>query len=147
MRLIVKGDVHAMQSIANAPRITKKGIRQGMYFVGRELRNEASRAILEKPKHGRVYLIRRGSRRFRHIASAPGETFANRSGAARRTLGWNVRGDRLEFGFKAGSATEYVKVLEQGRLNRPALKNAIRNKQRDIEVILRRELRRGLESA
>jgi len=147
MKLIIKGADRAEHSINNAPRITKKGIRQGMYFVGRELRNEANRAILEKPKHGRTYIIRRGGRRFRHIASAPGETFANQTGAARRTLGWSVRGDRLEFGFRANADTAYVKPLELGRLNRPALKNAIRAKQRDVEVILRRELEKALESA
>jgi len=147
MKLIIKGADRVAHSINNAPRITKKGIRQGMYFVGRELRNEANRAILEKPKHGRTYIIRRGGRRFRHVASAPGETFANQTGAARRTLGWSVRGDRLEFGFRANADTAYVKPLELGRLNRPALKNAIRAKQRDVEVILRRELEKALESA
>ena len=128
---------------------TRQGARQGLYKAGRSLKATANKNILEKPKSGRTYLVRRGKsgRRFRHVASAAGESFANSSGAARRTLGFDVRGgSQLEFGFRRNAKTEYTKILEdENKLNRPALKIAIQQNQRNIVRHLENEIRKAVK--
>ncbi len=128
---------------------TRRGARQGFYKVGKSLKATANRNILGKPKSGKTYVIRRGptGRRFRHIASARGESFANQSGAARRTLGFDVRGaNQLEFGFRKNSQTEYTKFLEDpNKLNRPTLKIAIKQNQRNSVKLLEREIKRNVK--
>ncbi len=47
-----------------------RAIRQGWFHVGSILRETARNQVLEKPKSGRVYKIRRGTRSVRHRASA-----------------------------------------------------------------------------
>ena len=111
--------------INNTIVLTKKGIRQGFYNVGKLLKSSANKDILAKDKTGIVYRVRRGKVVRRHRASAPGQTFANLSGAARKTLGFDVVGaDRLEFGFRKSAETFYTKILETS-LNRPAIGNAV----------------------
>jgi hypothetical protein len=131
--------------INNTIRLTNRGIRQGLYKVGKVLKARANKDILAKDKTGRVYIIRRGKIRRKHQASAPGETFANLSGAARKTLAFTVTGaSELEFGFGSNSQTRYTKILET-RLNRPALGNAVKKESGNVISILEQELKRALD--
>lgn len=130
--------------INNTVRSTKRGIRQGFYNVGKNLRSSASEDILKKDKSGIIYKVRRGKVVRRHQASAPGQTFANLSGAARRTLGFEVRGaSELEFGFRKNQETFYTILLE-GKLNRPALGNTVRRQSGNNSMILERELKKAV---
>lgn len=126
-------------SLQNLDKATTRGMRQGFYFLGRDLKEDANKNILAKPRSGRTYKY---SGR-RHVASVEGESFANRSGAARRTLGFQVSGaDQLEFGFRAGSSTIYTKFLEES-LNRPTLKIAVEQNHRNAQKHFEREIERA----
>lgn len=130
--------------INNIANLTKKGIRQGFYNVGKVLRASASKDILAKDKTGVISIIRRGKVRRRHQASSPEQTFANISGAARRTLGFEVRGgSELEFGFRKNQETFYTKILETS-LNRPALGNAVKKESGNSVMIMESEAKKAL---
>lgn len=111
---------------------TRRALRQGMYRIGKDLESTLKRDILKKPKSGRTYTYRTASgRRKRHIASASGETVANRSGNYRRSVGFKVGSDKIEF----GAGAEYAGFLENGtpRMSaRPSLKNTIKSKYKDM---------------
>ena len=149
MKLEMIGHRKMIIDLGNLDRDTKYGIGRGFYKLGKSLRATANKQILERPKTGKTYIVRRGptGRRFRHIASARGESFANSSGAARRTLGFDVSGsESLEFGFKKNANTDYVKYLEdEESLNRPALKNSVKSNQRNAVVLLEREIQRKVK--
>lgn len=131
-------------SINNIDRFTKRSIRQGFYKVGKVLIASASTDILAKDKTGVIRVIRRGKVRRRHQASAKGETFANLSGKARRTLGFDVKGgSELEFGFRRNQETFYTKILETS-LNRPALGNAVNKEQGNAISIMENEAKKAL---
>ncbi len=138
------GNRKAEFQIDNTIQLTKRGIRQGFYNVGKNLKASANKDILAKDKTGIIRIIRRGKVRRRHQASAPGQTFANLSGAARRTLGFDVRGgSELEFGFRKNQETFYTKILETS-LNRPALGNAVKKEQGNSIMIMEREAKKAL---
>jgi len=111
---------------------TRRALRQGMYRIGKDLESTLKRDILKKPKSGRTYTYRTASgRRRKHIASAPGETVANRSGNYRRSVGFKVGHEKIEF----GAGAEYAGFLENGtpRMGaRPSLKNTIKSKYKDM---------------
>lgn len=135
-----KAEFHINNTIV----LTKKGIRQGFYNVGKLLKSSANKDILAKDKTGKVYRIRRGKVIRNHRASAHGQTFANLSGAARRTLGFDVVGsDHLEFGFRQNAETFYTKILETS-LNRPAIGNAVQKEQGNTIMIMERETKKAL---
>jgi hypothetical protein len=130
-------------SIENIDRSTKRDIRQGFYQLGKHLKSVASKDILAKNKTGQIYRIRRGKVVRRHQASAPGETFANLSGAARRTLGFDVKGSsELEFGFRANQKTLYTKALET-TMNRPAIGNTVKKESGNAIMIMESQIRRN----
>ena len=118
---------------------TVRGIRQAFYFLGRDLRATANKNILELPRFGRPEKFRGRSRR----ASLPGESFANRSGDARKQLGFNVKGgDQLEFGFRSDASTLYTKILEEQK-DRPTLLIATRSNQKNAREHFEREIKRA----
>jgi hypothetical protein len=130
--------------IDNTVKLTKGSIRQGFYKVGKLLKASANKDILAKDKSGRVYVIRRGKVLRRHRASAKGQTFANLSGAARRTLGFDVKGgSELVFGFRKNQETFYTKILETS-LNRPAIGNAVKKEQGNAISIMESEAKKAL---
>lgn len=134
----------AQIQIDNTIRLTKKGIRQGFYNLGKVLRGTASKDILAKDKTGIIYRIRRGKIIRNHQSSAESETFANLSGAARRSLGFDVRGaNELEFGFRKAEETFYTKILE-GSLNRPALANTVTKESGNTVMIMETELKKAV---
>ena len=134
--------------IEQIPELTRRSIRQGWFMLGRDLKQTASKEILRKPKGGRTYIVRTaGGRRRRHVASAPGETHANLSGKARRSLGYQVSGyQSMEFGYGVDKdAPDYVGFLEDGTARmaaRPSLLNAINATTRNAENYFNNEFNR-----
>jgi len=119
-------------SIQNISKVSKKGIRQAFYFIGKDLNKSSRDSIKEKPKSGRLYRIRRGGRIFNHRASAPGEAPANLTGALRRSINFTIQGSSfLQFGASAA----YAGFLEDGTRKiekRPFLIKSIKDNNRNI---------------
>jgi len=138
--------------IQHAGELTKQGIRQGFFSLGRDLKAMANEDILRRPKKGRTYVVRGPSgRKRRHVASAPGESHANLSGKARRSIGWKVYGaERLEFGYGAGPDTppDYVDYLEHGTSRmaaRPSIGNSVAKNLRNADVHFIKQITRRFE--
>lgn len=140
----------------NLGKLSDRAAKQAWWHSGRDLRKAASDEILRKPKSGRTYIRRdRAGRRRRHVASAPGETHANMTGALRRSLDFKVRSSKqLEFGYgiTRGDAPEYARVIEFGNPRnkiqpsaRPSLRNAIRATRRNIIGNFNRELKKMIK--
>lgn len=126
-------------SIRNNVKASVRGIRQGFYFLGRDLRATANKNILATPRFGRLEIFKGKRRR----ASVPGESFANRTGDARKQLGFFVKGgDQLEFGFRADAETLYTKTLEED-LNRPTLTIAVKSNNKNAKEHFDREIKRA----
>ncbi len=125
--------------IKGSAKATRKGIRAAFYYLGRDLKATANKNILAKPRSGREEVFRGRKRR----ASVRGESFANRSGDARKKLGFFTQGsDRMEFGFRQDAATLYTKTLET-ELDRPTLKIAVDANNRNAQVHFEREIERA----
>lgn len=131
--------------------LTKSGVEFGAYTSGKGLVKATSDEILKKPKGGRVYIRRdRAGRRRRHVASAAGETHANRSGLLRRSLGFKVNPTQLEFGYgvQSSDAPEYAAFVEFGTAKmaaRPSLQNGIKSQRRNFQNNFEREIGKRLE--
>ena len=134
--------------IEGVERLTKRGLRQGMFKAGQGLRAEASREILKGKKTGKIYIRRdRSKRRRRHQASAAGETHANLSGMLRRSLSFQLRGSsEIEFGYGVSSgktAPDHAEFVEFGTNKmkaRPSLSNAIDAEQGNMTQHFEREI-------
>jgi hypothetical protein len=126
------GNQKAYESAGNIAANTKFGIEKAFYFIGKDLIGEFNRQVLAKNKTGNLYIVRRGKTRRRHIASAPGETPANISGAYRKGIGFKVDGaNQLVF----GNSTEHASYLENGTRfmkKRPGLGNTVKSSERTI---------------
>ena len=140
----------AVFKIKNLDKLTSAGVEHASYTSGQGLVKATSSAILKKPKGGKVYVSRNraGSRR-RHRASAEGETHANFSGRARRSLDFTVSPGKLEFGYgvRKHNAPDYTEFLEFGTKNmgpRPSLQNGIKDQERNIENNIYREVGKRL---
>lgn len=120
-----------------------RGIRQGFYIVGKMAITEINRAVLEKPRSGQVYRYKGR----KHVASRAGESFANRSGAARRTRGFDVKGaDQVEFGFRENGETIYTDYLENPKNKataRPTVGNASKKVQGRVQNIMEKEIEKA----
>ena len=147
------GNSRTFGQLRNLDNITSRGLRQGMFESGHGLIRRASTNIIRGPKTGRTYTIRtRSGRRRRHVASAPGETHANLTGAARRSLSFQLKGVRsLEFGYGVSSgkgSPEYVEFLEFGTRRmkaRPTLQNALRDEQGNMVQHFQQNINRSFE--
>lgn len=137
--------VRTFNIVFNMPITTKTGIRQGFIKFGSLLQKDLKTEILRKPKSGREYLIRRGGRRFRHIASADGETPANISGRLRRSVDYKVQGaSRMEFGYN--NSVDYGKYLEFGTSKMGAktgIQNSIKKNKLDGLKLIKNEILRN----
>ena len=109
-----------------------RAVRQMWFALMQDLHESASREVLSGSKSGRLYRYRGAP----HRASAAGETHANMSGKALRSLSWKVHGSAsADFGYGVSTtgrnaAPEYVDALEYGRLDglmapRPTLQNEL----------------------
>ena len=133
------GNRKVLLQISRNKKASVRGIRQAFYFLGKDLKADANKNILEKPRFGRKSTFRGR----RHTASQPGESFANKSGAARKTLGFTVKGgDQMEFGFRANAETLYTKILEED-MDRPTLKIATQQNQRNAQKHFEREIEKA----
>lgn len=113
----------------------KQVFRNGFFSFMKELKRNANKEILRKPKGGESRIIRTaGGRRRRHVASAPGESHANVTGTLRKSLSWKVKSwHTAEFGYGVASnasskAPVYGRFLELGTRAmraRPSLRNAV----------------------
>ena len=142
--------------VSGLEQITERAIRQAWFAFGKDLKANANAEILRKPKSGHVYFIRtKGGRRRRHVASAPGETHANRAGRLRRSISWKVHGHQsMRFGYGVSTtgrnaAPDYNAFVELGTRRmgaRPSLLNAINQELPKVEghfhQAMERELRK-----
>ena len=134
-----RGSERVFRQLNNLDKGWRKAIRQMWFGLADDMKNRANSEILRKPKSGRVYIIRRGGRRRRHVASAPGETHANLTGRLRKAIGWKVHGnDELSFGYGVtGPSPKYDEFVEFGTSKmsaRPSLENAINFAQANAEL-------------
>lgn len=136
-----RGNERVFATLARTEDLTRRSIRRTWFMLGRDLKAEANREILRRPKSGRTYIIRTRSGRRRHVASAPGETHANLSGRLRRSISWKTHGtDSMDFGYgistaSANPAPVYAPFVEfgTGRMAaRPSLENAIDKLQANV---------------
>ena len=129
--------------ISGLPKAIGKGIRQAFFPIGKDLVAEAKRSIVEGPKTGRTYRIRRRGKTIIHQASAAGEAPANLSGALKNSIDFKV-GSSSSMRFEAGSSkVDYAAKLEEGigiaarPFMTPAIvknrQNAIQHFEREIE--------------
>ncbi|KKN52109.1 hypothetical protein LCGC14_0615830 [marine sediment metagenome] len=109
-----------------------RAVRQMWFSLMQDLKRSTDREILYGSKSGRLY-------RFKgrvHKSSAPGETHADLTGKARRSLSWKVHGSKgADFGYGVSvsarnAAPDYVDDLEFGTPGgqmapRPTLGNAV----------------------
>jgi hypothetical protein len=150
MRLVFKGgpaNEKAFLQIANLSQSSYKGIRRAFYNIGKDLLTTSRDMILDAPKSGQVYIVKKGTRNFKHQASAPGEAPANLTGNLRKSIGFDVRGgEQLEFGSRSTApaagvspnqnVAAYARALELGNpkhnlAKRPYLKPSIVSNQRN----------------
>jgi len=120
IKIVEEANNRAKLSIKNLNDATSKSIRRAFYDLGKDLTKEAKNLIDSKPKSGRTYIKRIGTKGQRlkkgisYIASAAGEAPAVVSGTLKRSLNFNVVGDKkLQVGIDLhyGAAT-YAKYLE-----------------------------------
>ncbi|UCF50256.1 MAG: hypothetical protein JSU91_01890 [Thermoplasmatales archaeon] len=134
--------------INNITQDMRKGIRQGFYFSGKKIISDLRKDFLRKPRAGRTYFLRKikGGRRFKHVASVPGETPANFTGKLRKSSNFLVRGHtQMDVGYED---VDYAPALEFGSKNikpRPGIKIWINRNERDIEKFMNREIKKALK--
>ncbi len=132
-------NIRAIESAESIAARTRFGVEKALWHSGKDIHAEFNRQVLAKNKTGRLYIRRiKGGARRRHIASAPGETPANRTGAYRKGFGFSVDGaHQLAVGV-AGATDRPEEVplwLEVGTRRmkaRPGLANSIKASERDI---------------
>lgn len=127
------------------------GIRKALFSSGKDLIATANKAVLAKPRKGRVYIRRDAAgRRRRHVASLPGESHANQTGTLRRSMQWKVSDIELHFGYGVAKASEpdYAEYVEFGtevdgqvRMEaRPTLENSVNENERNMDQHFEREI-------
>jgi len=141
-----------VHKIENLRGLTRSGVEHAVYTSAKGLQKTINAEILHKPKGGRVYVIRSATgRRRRHRASAPGETHANLTGKLRKSLGFKVNFNQLEYGYGVESkepAPDYAAGVEFGTKNmaaRPSLQNGLRDERRNFQNNFEREIGKRLE--
>ena len=130
-----------LATIDKLDRAIPRELKQGLHFIGKRLRNTASKNILKKPRSGIIYKYKGR----RHRSSKEKESWANRSGTARRGIVHHVT-NPLQLSF--GNTTEYAKWLEFGSPKmkpRPAHKIAITQNNKNIITILSNSIKKGFE--
>lgn len=142
--------------VKELPKAQTRWIRKAFYFIGKDLVKDSNKLILEKPKHGKLYRIKRNKITRLHRASAPGEPPANFSGSLRQSIDFDVVGaDRMQFGVKekfqnrkgTPGGVKYGKYLELGTNKmdeRPYLLPTIKSNYRNIRKHFETQIKRGL---
>lgn len=139
------GTVRVFDKTKSLNHNVKRGIKLGMFDVGRKIKPDIQRSILDTNKTGRVYLVRLGGNTVRHRASAPGQAPANLTGKLQRSVNYRIRrgGQQMEIGA-GNDLINYARGLELGNSRiapRPYIKPAItKNNKNIIEFVNRRIL-------
>lgn len=140
-----------VESAENIAANTRFGVEKALWRSGKDIHAEFNRQVLAKDKTGKLYIRRtKSGAGRRHIASAPGETPANRTGAYRKTFDFSVDGaHQLTVGLEpvdystSGVYPFYLEVGTRRMKPRPGLANSIQASERDII----RNLSGGIEEA
>lgn len=155
----VKPDLKNRQifiQIKNLISTQKTAIRRAFYFSGKDLVKTSKAMIMEKPKHGRLYRLKKNGRYVLHRASAPGEAPANFTGALKRSVDFTVSGaDKMIFGSRLyfpdrkgmPSGVKYGGYLELGTKKiapRPYLESSIKKNYRNIQTHFEKHLKTKL---
>jgi HK97 gp10 family phage protein len=115
---------------------TLRGTQKAMWKVAKGIRTEFNKQVLAKDKTGVLYIRRTpGGYHKRHIASAPGETPANRTGYYRRSLKFDYSSGKHLGEVVVKNTAEYSGYLELGTRfmkARPGMSNAIKANNRNI---------------
>lgn len=135
MSVSIKIDHKSRANLANihvAPMGIARGLRNGLYEMGRENVKHTRNLIKDKRKTGRIYMIKGKP----HQASAPGEAPATLSGELVRSVDYKVKGHtEMEF----GDGVFYGKFLEDGTSKmeaRPHLKTTVDDRSGENVTIL-----------
>jgi hypothetical protein len=126
------GAKNALKTIGLADAKSSRAVRQMWFNLMKDINRSTRKEILYGHKSGELY-------RFKgklHRSSSPGETHANLTGKARKSLSWKVYGSHsADFGYGVSvtgrnAAPPYVDALEYGRLDgtmapRPTLQNEL----------------------
>lgn len=113
-----KDNAQTLKFLYEMPVELTKAIRQGFYASGKQLVADLNKDM-KKPKSGKTYKVYKGvtgklKKPRLHIASAPSETPAIITGKFRKSVDFEVRGNRkLEFGANE-KAPDYAEFLENG---------------------------------
>ena len=129
-----------IRKLNSFPKITPRAMKRALYDIGKDMYSEARRLIKEGPKSGTKYKVRGRT----HTASAPGQAPANWTGKLRRSVGFNVRPNEVEYGYRI----DYGKYLEEGTSKmspRPGLRLTYRNKRKNIRGYFERRLKEQFE--
>ena len=168
MKVFLKKDLKNRRAVISLKHLqgnSQRAIRQAFYFIGKDLVKDAGKSIMAKDKRGRLYKLIKNGRLVLHIASAPGQSPANFTGALKSSLDFNVVGsDRLEFGsretflskggvpvnLKTRKGVVYGRALELGNTDRnlearPYLKPAIEGNYRNIRDHFERQLKKYMK--
>ncbi len=133
-----QGNQAAFASIQGADNVTRQGIRRALQRLRYKLIKEASAAILNPQKNGKLYRLPGGRR---HRASAPLQAPANRTGRLLRSVAAVMRGSQqLEFGYL--DSADYGGFLESGTRNmapRPNLVFRVNQNNRTLQSYLQQE--------
>jgi len=142
--------------IRNLISTQKTAIRRAFYFSGKDLVKTSKAMIMEKPKHGRLYRLKKHGLTVLHRASAPGEAPANFTGALKNSVDFTVSGaekmifgSRLYFPDRKGTpaGVKYGGYLEHGTKKiapRPYLEPSIVKNYRNIQTHFEKHLKQKL---
>ena len=141
---MLKLDSNSIKTVCGLSKFKKlatDSLRLSLYEVGKDIKSEAKRSILEPPKTGRLYRLRLRGVMVSHRASAPGEAPADFTGDLRKSVDYRVKGS-TELRISAGSQkVHYAGTLEFGGDNgvskilpRPYLRPAIVLMDRNINT-------------
>lgn len=140
-----------MKFLYELPVELTRAIRQGFYTSGKQLVADLNKDM-KAPKSGKKYKVYKGvggklSKPRLHTASAPSQTPAVITGRFRKSVDFQVRGNReLEFGANQ-SAPNYAEFLEKGtskmEAREPFKRTVLKNKERiksNIDTQLKKAL-------
>jgi HK97 gp10 family phage protein len=112
--------------IKGLPKAQTRWIRKAFYYIGKDLVKDADKLIMQKPKHGKIYLLRRNGLKRLHRASVK-QRFQNRQGTP----------DGVKYG-------KYLELGTRKMVERPFLLPTIKKNYRNIRKHFETQLKRGL---
>ena len=103
---ITKPSQRRVDDLRRRPQLVEEANGEALREFGEHQQRRLYRLLTTGKRTGRTYLFRGR----RHVASAPGEPPARRTGRLSRTVGYTSNNHRMEFGDRA----DYGKFLEEG---------------------------------